>query len=209
LATIVKVFCVTALFLLARSASASVVTFDFFGTVSQVPVDDVFGDIADGTAFSGTFSFDTSTPDLLPGDPSTGSYSIGAPADMTVQIGSHMFNASDSLFIGVLNSFVDQYSVLAGGLFGDLTLELFLQDSSGTAFASDALPLSPPPLDSFAQKDFHLDAMVSGGELQVDGQLTALTGQTVPEPSTHGLIVAGALILFLLSKRFGASRTDK
>jgi hypothetical protein len=209
LAKILNVYCVATLFFLLRSANASIVTFDFSGTVSQVPVDEVFGDIADGTVFSGSFSFDTSTPDLLPGDPATGSFIVSLPAEMTVLIGTHMFSASDSLNIGVLNSFVDQYSVLASGLSGDLTMELFLQDNSGTVFTSDGLPLSPPPMDSFTQKDFHLDEIFPAGELQVDGQLTALTGPTVPEPSPGGLTLAGSFALLLLSNGLRASEARK
>jgi hypothetical protein len=51
--------------------------------------------------------------------------SHGAPFGMTVTIGVHNFSTSGLLNIGILDSFVDQYTVLAVSSAGDLTLELF------------------------------------------------------------------------------------
>jgi hypothetical protein len=72
-----------------------------------------------------------------------------------------------------------------------VALELFLQDNSGTAFQNDHLPAVAPSLANFAQRDIHLDAIVNGGEIQVDGQLNALSGSTVPEPVSIALALAG------------------
>ena len=44
---------------------------------------------------------------------------------MTVTIGVHNFSTSGLLNIGILDSFVNQYTVLAVSRAGDLTLELF------------------------------------------------------------------------------------
>jgi hypothetical protein len=177
------------------SAHAAVVTFQFSGTVTQVPIDEVFGDIEFGEPLQGSFTFDTSAADLIPNDPSTGTYQWTDPLGMTATIGSHQFAANGLLSISVLNSVVDQYTVLAETSAADITMELFLQDGTGTVFNNDHLPTTPPALGSFAERDFHLDAIFSSGEVQVDGQITTLGGTSVPEPGTLGALGAGLVVL--------------
>jgi len=192
--------CVASLFALLSSANADIVTFQFSGNVTQVPLDDVFGDIAFGDAIRGSYFFDTAAIDLVP-DPAIGSFTFSAPFGMAATIGVHDFRAFGSLNIGILNSFVDQYTVLARNASGDLTMELFLQDNTGSVFTNDQLPLAFPPLDSFAQKDFHLNARLAGREIQVDGPLGAPDAQVVPEPSLVGPVLAGSIILLVLARR--------
>jgi hypothetical protein len=191
------------------SAYAAPITFQFTGMVTQVPVDDIFGDIAFDDPFQGSFTFESAAPDLIPGDDTTGSYtSIGAPYGMTVTIAGHNFSTFGSLNIGISNfALADIYTVIAATAGGDLTLELFLFDGSTTALASDGLPLSPPTLTNFGLADFHLHQIVDFSEVQVDGQLSSLrcvsgcrvappTG--VPEPGTGLLLCAGAAVFALL-----------
>jgi hypothetical protein len=157
-------------------------------------VDEVFGDISFGDTIQGSFSFDQFAPDLV-ADPAVGSFQSGSPFGMTLSIGQHNFIANGSLNIGILNSFVDQYTVLAQSPDGDVTLELFLQDNTGTAFQNDHLAVIAPSLANFEQRDIHLDAIVNGGEIQVDGQLNALSGSAVPEPGSVTLALAGLLLM--------------
>lgn len=189
------------LFVLLGAADGSVVTLQFTGNVTQVPIDEVFGDIEFGDALQGTFSYDTSAADLIPADPSTGSYSFIAPFGMNVSIGTHAFGASDSLNIGILNSFVDQFTVLATSSTGETTLELLLQDNAGSAFSNDHLPSSAPLLAAFAQRDFHLDGIFSGAEVQVDGRIGTLTVQEAPEPVPQVAVLAGLFVLLALERR--------
>jgi hypothetical protein len=197
-----KACCVISLFVLLSSANAAVLTFQFSGNVTQVPLDEVFGDLNPGDLIQGTFSFDTSATDAVPADPSIGSYTSSAPLGMDVTIGTHNFKTSGGLNIGILNGVVDQYTVLATSASGDLTLELFLQDNTGSAFSNDHLPLTPPALTDFAQRDFHLIATLAGGEVQADGQLGA-TAVATPEPPTAGFILAGSIFLLpAVRKRF-------
>jgi hypothetical protein len=193
--------CAACFFLLLGGANASTITVNFTGTVTQVPIDEVFGDISFGEQIQGSFSFDPSAPDLIPGDPSVGSYAFGAPFGMTASIGAHEFDAFGGMSIGILNSFVDQLTVLATNGAGDLTLELFMQDDTGRVFTNDHLPLAPPPEGSFAQKDFHLDAFFDDEEIQVDGQFGAAPTTEVPEPSTAILFLAASMALLALARR--------
>jgi len=180
---------------------AAPLTFQFSGTLTQVPIDELYGDIAAVSAISGSFTFDTAAADLVPGDPATGSYtSSGPPFGMTVSLGGHVFTAQDSLNIGVLNSFVDQYTVLAVGAGGNLTLELFLQDNSGTGFSSDGLP-STLPMSPFTIRDFHLHEITAAGEFQADGQLANVpSAAPVPEPAPSILLLTGVGLLLAITK---------
>ncbi|HTR35601.1 MAG TPA: hypothetical protein VMH80_06850 [Bryobacteraceae bacterium] len=175
------------------------ITFDFAGVVTQVSIDDLSTGIQPGAAIAGTFTFDSTAPDLIPA-PSSGSYLSTGPAfGMTVSIDGLTFSESGSLNIGILNSFVDQYTVTASSAM--LSLELFFQDNSGTIFNSDTSPLSPPLLSVFAERDFHLDQTDAlGSETQVDGRITALTSSTVsavPEPSFLMLLFTTAVAIAL------------
>jgi hypothetical protein len=95
-----------------------------------------------------------------------------------------------------VNSFVDQFTVLATNADESLTLELIFQDNTGSAFTNDHLPTTTDQLAGFLQKDFHLDAIMSGGEVQVDGQVTRLSTNAVPEVAPKGL-TAASLLVFL------------
>ncbi len=179
--------------LAAGPVRADTIAFQFSGTVTQVPVDQVFGDIAFGDTFQGTLSFDSAAADQDPGDPSIGSYSFSAPFGMTIDIGAHDFEATGSLNIEVVNSFVDQYTVLATDQTGGLIMDLFLLDNTGTALSNDHLPLGAPSLASFGERDFHLDDFLDSGEIQVDGEIDASPVQATPEPSTT--ILSAAILL--------------
>jgi hypothetical protein len=192
--------CVASLFALLSPANADLVTFQFSGNVTQVPLDEVFGDIAPGDAIQGSYRFDTSAADLAPADPAIGSFTFSAPFGMTATIGAHDFSTSGSLNIGILNSFVDQFTVLGLSSAGDLTLELFLQDNTGSVFTNDHLPLTDPLLSSFTEKDFHLDAIIAGREVQVDGLLGTPDAQVVPEPR-QGPVLWGSIILLVVVAR--------
>jgi hypothetical protein len=194
-------FCIVALFGVLSSANADTVTFDFTGSVTQVPLDDVFGDIAVGSAIQGSYTFDTTAVDLVPADPNTGSYTWSAPFGMLVTVEAHDFSTSGVLNIGVVNSFVDQYTVFALSATGDLTLELFLQDTTGSVFVNDHLPLLAPSLSSLTQKDFHFHGMFAGGEVQFDGQLSAPSVQAVPEPSPAIPLLVGSIMVMLARRR--------
>lgn len=193
--------CMAFLLVLFRPAGATPITFQFSGHVTQVPLDEMFGDIAAGDLMHASLHFDTSASDLIPGDPATGSYSFSAPFGIDFTIDSHVFSASGSLNIGVVNSFVDQFTVLGTSAAGDLSLELFLQDNTGNAFSSDQLPLTMPTLADFLQRDFHLDATSALGEVQVDGQLDAANAVAIPEPRLLNFTLAILVIVMTAMRR--------
>ena len=172
--------------LLLAGAHAGPITISFSGIVTQVPIDDLYMDIGAGDQIFGNYTFESSATDLIPGDPESGSYlSVGPPYGMTVTISGHVFNAFDSLNIGILNSFVDQYTITAVGAGGSLVLEFLLQDNSGSVFSDDSLPLAPPQPALMTILDFHLHEVADPGETQVDGQITSFDAVSeIPEPAT-------------------------
>jgi len=195
-----ELFCLV-LLLMPGGLKGGVITFQFSGAVTQVPLDEVFGDINFGDVIQGSFSFDTAGADQIPADPATGSYTFSAPFGMTVAVGTHEFSTTGSLNIGILNSFIDQFTVLATSASGNLTLELLLQDSTGSVFSNDHLPSGALALGSFDQRDFHLDAVFAGGEVQADGRVTAIRVQGAPEPGALVAVASGLMALGGLAAR--------
>jgi hypothetical protein len=193
------------LFGLASPAAASLITFRFTGTVTSVPVDEIGIGIDFGTAIEGSYTFESTAADLIAGGSSASYQMAGPPYGLTVDIGGILFETSDSLAINLFDAFVDQYGVLACSsdlsCAGALSIEIFLQDNSGTAFGSDLLPLTPPDLPSFAVRDFHLSTPdASLPQLQIDGTIETLVcsaGCVVPAPEPGVLVLVGTGVLAL------------
>ena len=180
---------------------AAPVTFAFTGSVTQAsfdPNDPSGGEIAFGTAFSGSYTFESTAPDRISND-SSGSYAspAGAPYGFAVNFGpGHDFVTSDALSVGVIDNAggVDAYSVLA--CFGGFTcpevmLELFLGDLDGSVFADDALPLDTLAFEAFEVATFALRGLIDGNQVEILGNLSSLScaegcqsPQPVPEPGT-------------------------
>src|SRR6188474_2662718 len=98
------------LVLCGRVIQAAPITVQLSGLITQVPIDDLYGDIAAGTLVQISYTFDSAAVDQIPGDPSSGSYlSTGSPFAMSFTLPGHVFTAADSVQIGILNSVVDQY----------------------------------------------------------------------------------------------------
>src|SRR5213593_3196040 len=126
------------------SAASSPITVEFGGFVTQFntdPDDPFGGAVVFGTAITGTYTFESTTPDSI-AVANAGSYQAGgAPLGLTVTIGGGSFTINDFLAVNVANDFagpVDQYGVLAcsGGAAcsGYTTIDLFLQDNDATVF---------------------------------------------------------------------------
>ena len=128
--------------LVAGAAQAVPITFSFSGAVT----DDPFGLSSFGAPISGSYTFDSTATDTIPG-PATGSFpSTGPGIGFNANVDGMLFSILGSLAVNTANNIVglDQYGAIADD--GLLTLELFLQDATGTALATDALPLLPPVL---------------------------------------------------------------
>jgi hypothetical protein len=195
----------------AFSASAAPITFQFAGTVTQVPIDDFSTGIAFQDSFQGSFTFDPDAANTISSSTGGSYLSLGQSFGITVDIDSFTFSRFGMLAVGVQTGTPDFYTVLAETFIGqpgdNLTFDMILEDLTGTAITSNLQPSTPPDLSLFSQRDFHLDDVdLSGNELQVDGHLTSLTLAAVPEPSL-GWLVAGAVVLLLSGRSRNRSRT--
>jgi hypothetical protein len=175
------------------SASGSAADLDALEAAGVVP----------GARFGGFLVFESSTPDGDP-DPLFGRY-LGAPtgfrAEFDALIVDFMAGGSEQVFVDVPGgSLPDVYAALLAtaspASLPSLLVSLELVDSSGLAFATDALPLVPPllaALDPYSAAQatslgFTTRLQLLFGEsTRVDAALTRL----VPEPGSLVLLAAG------------------
>jgi hypothetical protein len=195
-------------FLGTPEVRAAPVQFTFTGSVTDIPVNDTSLVVSPGDSIIGSYTFESTTPDGA-ASATEGSYTApsGAPYGLSVTIGGNPFSTQDFLNIGIANFGLlgDVYTVLGCSPdvgCTDLELEIALRDIDGTAFSSDALPLTPPLLSLFEIRTFHVFALLGGNELQIEGTIDALTCPTcvptpIPEPGTLGLMVAGLVLVGL------------
>jgi hypothetical protein len=194
-----RIFAIACILSLIASvaAHAAPIAFNFTGTVT----DDPFGLSSFGAPISGSFTFDSAATDSIP-DPSTGSFASSDPLfGFTVNVDGTLYSVIGSLVVNTANDIggVDQYGAIA--LDGPLTLELFLQDATGTALSTDALPLVPPAFAGFTVAQFRL----FGDDVEFLGDLTTLVCtagcSSVPEPGALLLLLTAALAARFLRRR--------
>jgi hypothetical protein len=187
--------------LMSGAAHASLVTYNFVATVDAVNTDLLPG----GTFFvgedvSGSFTIDTSVPDLSPLNPLSGDY-LGLTA-MTATLGSYAVSAGPSP--GRVHIFdtagLDQFNLLGLGTptganvngFAPRLIILNLLDPTGTSFASDAIP---DALDLSGFSSHTLSLTFGEGDIykEVLSTITSLeqVSNVVPEPSTLALLCLG------------------
>ncbi len=209
----------TLLVLGVAPGNAASVQFHFSGSVAEVH-GGVF--TAGGTGsngfgsslpLSGSFTFNSATPDVLPADPSWGLYANPVQS-MNLQIGNYTatFSPGSSVmqminnpglgntFKLTLNGFTGTPAMING--LAPTTFEMELINPNGNVFANDHLPTTPPSLSSFASNQWRL--VFSGVGNRVQGALTSL----VPLPAAVWLFGAGLIALVGLGSRGLAARKE-
>jgi hypothetical protein len=196
---------------------AGPVTFTYSGTVTNDPFG-VFG----SATFTGQYTFDSNTPEVLNTANSGGYAGAGGIFAMSVVFAGTAGGAldgvpfvADMLNISVNNDFpgpLDQYLVTGtSSTDPNLSIELTLNDFTGTAFNNTLLPLSPPNLANFSDPEFAFFGGTVDNPLEAEGVLTSLGvgAAPVPEPSNAALLSAGlamvaCLLRFQLIRRINA-----
>jgi len=202
---------------MAMPTQAANVPFNFSGSVAEVH-GGVFTSGGSGVnGFSsalpvtGSFTFNSGTADVLPGDPMWGLYA-NPIQNMTVQVGNYTasFSPGSSVMQVIKNPGLgDTFKVTLNGFSGSTvngltptTFEMELVNPNGNVFTNDHLPTTPPSLSSFASNQWRL--VFSGVGNRVQGALTSL----VPLPAAVWLFGAGLIALVGLGSRGLASRKD-
>jgi hypothetical protein len=212
---------VAALAILPIASHAAPITFNFSGTVTSIddPLN-AFAGVVAGTTFSGSYTFESTTPDAAPGDPTDGRYA-GAITAFSLTIGGHsLFGPGDDLSPNQIRvrdntgatGNIDSYNVLADlqnyGGYSDIDVLRLGGQGPNTVFGSDALPLTPDFFASLAVTFFRLVLYEGSGPTKVqagliDGTLTSMTTTTsVPEPSTLGMLGLAMIGLALMRRRY-------
>ena len=196
--------------------SAAPVTFSFGGAVTDVmgsvftPGGQGANGFSTGLPFSGSFTFNSSTPDSIAGA-NNGRYN-GAIQNLTVNVGTYQATFTPgSSFIQVINRpSGDIYELRADGFLGNpvngripTSFQFQLTDPSASAFSNDSLPTSPPSLSSFASGQWRLIFEANGRRVQ--GAIASL----VPLPAAVWLFGAGLIALVGLGSRSLARRDSE
>ncbi len=184
---------------LAPLARAGPVTFEFAGEVTRVvDSDDLLqGVVTVGSPFSGSYTFESKTPDSDP-NPRRGIYD-----DSILGLSGHVARLPFDLRPGAATRIelrdeysgpnLDSYRVLADVEFAGRPLDFFIRlgDTTGMALSTDLLLVAPPDLGLFSSREFHIFDGSEQLHIVVDGMVQSL----VPEPTTAVVLLAGLLLL--------------
>ena len=185
----------------AAPAMADYVIFAFEGEITSVEDDDnlLGGAVTVGSPFSGSYTFDSLTPDSDP-HPRRGLY-----WDAIIEISGDIAGIPFSGPVGERNSIEVQNDFASTTLDGyvvrpdvdllglDMDIIIALVDDTGAAFSTDHLPNSPPDLELFNTRHFALFDASESVPLRLYGNVTSLT--LVPEPATLLMLGVAALML--------------
>mgnify|MGYP002382001950 CR=1 FL=1 len=171
------------------------------------------GAVLPGTAFTATMTYDDTAPPTY-SDPITANYDVGAlPFSFTLATGGFTFtwlaggftslDLTNTIYDGVAGFFEDFSGAPGLPPIGYAYASPSLDDPSGTALASTALPPLPWSLAAWptAALGFFFDIDDGDPQTYVDlqGTLTSLT--VVPEPGTSVLLAMGLALLAARARR--------
>ena len=231
LTTVLLTICAAAF--CCRAARAETIIFRMTGTIEVSNPDNLLpAEIVTGIPFTAFMTYDLSTPDSLPDDPSLGSYLYlppTTPNGLVLMTAGHTFETvpTNGFKVSVGNDRagepfsgpIDFFSLGTADVSGPGEVD-FRQagagwiDSTGTAFSSDALPTELRPED-FDNPTIRIEGTVGfvvGGNPAEIFTITAHVAEVtiVPEPATGLLVGISAIgfFLFLISQRRAREQID-
>ncbi len=193
-------------------ATATPFTFDFSGTVTSVfdSGNRLGGVITTGTTFSGTVSYELTTPDNSPGNSGYGGYFHNPQGNLGISatMGGMTFKGDPgALFaVQIINGSSDWLT------FDDFTTadwttavraNIALSDPGGTALTDDSLPTAAPNLAAFGgERRYQILGLENGSEVfRINGEISSISSLTsVPSPDTFTLLLAGMISLLRISR---------
>lgn len=201
---IVVLSCAALCLSVSSVAQAALITFSFEGTVVGAS-SSLNPPISPNTPIKGFYKFESTTPDLLPGNLVVGRYALsGFSVSLLGTVGkTYTMGPAGERTIEIVNSFSDAYRVslarveldqpqaIVGPSINDFAPRAFQFSIAGNddLFTNDSLLLAPPSLGSAPfTMTFYRNGVGGLEAVQASGGLTSLTLAPVPLP--------GALLLF-------------
>ena len=203
-ARIAPIFVLATLLFSVPLVQAVPITIEITGEVTFVGGYAAPDTIHEGSNFTGTYTYNSSTIDS-----GGGTYQHDSPYGFNISLGGYEFKTSPShigqFVISIWDNHVnysgdvfDEYliksyenSSLSNGVLVD-EIRLILVDFTHTALSSSALPATAPVLNEWGTKSLQIYG--PGNSLSIQGTIT----QAVPEPLTGILMAMG---VFLLRRR--------
>jgi len=192
----------TVLAVAALPAQATLITIQIEAVVDSVEDDDNYleGQINPGDIITGYYTYESTTSDTNP-SVYVGDYEhYISPCGIFLSVGGFEFETdltNVDFVLEVVNDYPsgDSYLVrsynnlpLTNGTLVD-HISWQLDDSTGTALSSDALPITPPILEDWSGNDLRLDG--ERGAYMVRGHVTS----AIPEPTTFVLFGSSGFLL--------------
>lgn len=197
---------------LAGRGSADLITVQYTALVKTVSGPTLGLNPALDTPVSGSFTYNTATPDSLPADPVRGRYLHTAGGGFTMQILGTTITGSEIPLVQVNNNLagaVDEFRFndgpdALGGTSGVMSVNgvlnsnarvsLVMVDSSQTAFSSDALPLAFPTQLQSSPHTFAISDLATGNVILL--QFGTLTQAPTAVPAPSGLALCLPVLAF-------------
>jgi hypothetical protein len=189
--------------LLASQATATIVTIEIEGVVNDVNDDNnmLEGQITSGMTFTGSYTYNSDTPDEYPLDYERGIYwHYTQPYGISVTINNVVFETdlqNVKFDIAIENKVIDTYWILNSNNIPlpngkTYSISWGLTDYSGTAVSSDVLPTGAPILNHWDSNHFQISRADCGDSFGISGTVTSAV--LIPEPISLSMLFLGVLL---------------
>jgi len=193
-------------------AGGALITIEIEGVVDSVydPHGYLEGKISSGDIITGLYTYDLSIPDSNPLPQGADYEHLVPPCGISLSVGDFVFQTdmtNVNFLIEIINNYppVDNYLVRShnnlplsnGTLIGGISW--LLEDSTGNALSSDALPTTAPVLDDWGFNRLNIGGGTRARPLGIQGRVTSVV--VIPEPATVLLFSFGGLIFVRRAKK--------
>ena len=194
----------------AQKAQAELITIAITATVDAMHDDGNYleGKVHVGDSITGTYTYESTTPDSSPDDPTVGNYwHYSPPCGVSLTVGGFDFRTDLSnvnFLVGVGNDggggendgyWICSYNnlPLSNGTYVDC-ISWDLQDRTNTALSSDALPTTAPILSQW-QTNFLTFGGGAGKSNSFAIASHVTSAELIPEPATFLLLGLGGILM--------------